>query len=90
MDSLGKERRQNLRVNLKEKMKERSVKPIDLAIAADISVSFVYKLMAGTRNPNVNQAKRIADFLGSSIEYLFFGTNLDETGNYQAATKEAI
>ena len=76
-----------LRTELKKRMMERGAKPIDIAKAADISVSFVYKIMASTRNPTMKQAKKIADFLDSSVDYLFFSSYLDETGkNEQAAT----
>jgi putative transcriptional regulator len=43
----------------------------DLAARADISYSYVRRLEAGTSDPTITVARRIADALNSTIDQLF-------------------
>ena len=79
----------NKRVKVKARMKELGYDVNDLAAAVGMSVAWGYKLLAGTRNPSIEQAKKVADWLGSTIEQLFCGETLDEMSQEQAAVRES-
>lgn len=50
----------------------------EVAYKFNISSSYYYKIEAGTRNPTMHLAKRIADFFDQEIEELFFSQEVDE------------
>jgi putative transcriptional regulator len=76
------------RTPLKKKRESNGLNVAELAEKAGISKWYYYKIEAGTRNPTMDQAKRIADILGETVDELFFANVLDETSNQQAATLE--
>jgi len=53
----------------------------EIAKMVKVSPSTWYKWEAGTRDPSLNNAQKIVDLLGGTVEELFFAHKLDGTSN---------
>lgn len=53
----------------------------EIAKMVKVSPSTWYKWEAGTRDPSLYNAQKIANLLGGTVEELFFTYELDETSN---------
>jgi len=53
----------------------------EIAKMVKVSPSTWYKWEAGTRDPSLNNAQKIVDLLGGTVEELFFIYKLDKTSN---------
>ncbi|MDQ7794111.1 MAG: helix-turn-helix transcriptional regulator [bacterium] len=49
----------------------------EVALRLGISRSHYYKIEQGKRNPSMELGKEIADVLGTTVDVLFFGSELD-------------
>jgi len=70
-----------MRIQLRKRRSKQGITVAEMARKLGISESFYYKIEQGIRNPTMNLAKRIADLLGSTVDELFFESQLDETSN---------
>ena len=68
-----------MRVNLKKLRNDKNLTVEELAQILNISSSHLYKIEAGTRNPNMKLAKKIADYFGEDLGKIFFDGELDDT-----------
>jgi DNA-binding XRE family transcriptional regulator len=53
----------------------------EIAKMVRVAPSTWYKWEAGTRDPSLNNAQKITDLLGGTVEALFFVYKLDKTSN---------
>ena len=53
----------------------------EIAEMVKVSPSTWYKWEAGTRDPSLKNAQKIVDFLGETVEELFFANKLDKMSN---------
>ena len=60
-----------MRFNLKTARRLKGLKPADMASKLDISLSFYYKIEAGSRDPSLGLAFEIHDIIGGDIRELF-------------------
>lgn len=67
-----------LREKLVTARKERNLSVADIAELLGISGSFYYKIEAGTRNPTLELASRIADIFNMTVDELFCGQSGDK------------
>ncbi len=72
-------RKNKMRKKLRKLRLDKGLTVDEIAGEFNISSSYYYKIEAGTRNPTMNLAKRIADFFNKEIEELFFSEEMDET-----------
>ena len=72
-----------MREQLRKLRIEKGLSVEDAASMVGISPSHYYKIEQGRRNPTIAVARRIADVLGSTVDALFFASELDD------ASKEA-
>lgn len=70
-----------MREKLKRLRLNKGLSVDEIADEFNISSSHYYKIEAGTRNPTMHLAKRIADYFGKEIEELFFNQKKDEMSN---------
>jgi len=64
---------------LKKLILDKGLSVDEIAGKFNISSSYYYKIEAGTRNPTMHLAKKIADFFNKEIEELFFSQEMDES-----------
>jgi len=69
---------------------EKGLSVAQLANQVGISDSFYYKIERGVRNPTLELAKEISDLLGSSIDDLFFGDQLDDSSQRRQLDRSAV
>lgn len=74
-----------MRENLKKARVNKGLAVAEIAMLANISPSFYYKIESGLRNPTMNLAKKISDILEKDINHLFFSNNLDKMSKGQTA-----
>ena len=67
-----------MRTTLIELRNKKNLSVKEIAQIFDISESFYYKIEAGTRNPNFELTKKIADFFEKDIDKIFFNQNMDD------------
>lgn len=69
---------------IKRLMNERNCSIKELAEWLDVSPSYIYKILSGERKPQrVDMLKRIAIRLNTTMDYLLYGFNLDDTSKNQ-------
>ena len=73
-----------MRIKLKEARIKKNIEVKEIARKLRISESFYYKIEQGKRNPAINLAKDIADLLGSTVDDIFFDSNLDNSSKETA------
>lgn len=66
------------RLKLRAARKDLGLSVKQVAQRVDLSASFYYKIEQGERNPGIEDAKRIADLLGRTVDELFFAPRLDD------------
>lgn len=66
-----------MRTKLITLRKAKGLSRLDMANAINKTVSFYGKIERGTRNPGIDDAKIIADTVGSTVDELFFGDQSD-------------
>lgn len=79
-----------LRTRLRAARKGLGLDVPSLAAQVGVSASFLYKIEQGERNPGIEDAKRIADFLGSTVDELFFNSRLDTSPNNDHEMSKAV
>lgn len=67
-----------MRNKLKEVRLKKNVPVEEIALKLNISPSFYYKIEAGTRNPSIELARKIALYFEKEMEELFFNQSMDE------------
>ena len=70
-----------MREKLKKLREEKNLTVDELSGVFNISSSHLYKIEAGIRNPNMNLAKKIADYFETEIEEIFFDNEMGKTSN---------
>jgi transcriptional regulator with XRE-family HTH domain len=78
-----------VRKKLRKARKAKGLSVPKLSALLGISSSFYYKIEQGMRNPTIALAKVLADFLDSTVEELFFSTELDEPSSTEASATGA-
>lgn len=68
---------------LKEYRKLRGITAKELAQAVGTSRSNISMIEIGSREPNLELAKRIADYFGTTIEAIFFANDCHRTGQIE-------
>ena len=63
---------------LKQVRKKKGLSVQELADLIGVSASFYYKIEQGIRDPIMEKAQKIAQVLESTVDELFFNTDLDE------------
>lgn len=82
MDDQSREVSKIARKALREKRLAKGYSDVpEFAALFDISASFYYKIEAGTRNPTLDLAKKIADQLDDTVDNLFCAHELDDSSN---------
>jgi len=69
------------RKTLKKIRLEKGFKVAEIASKIGVTPSVYYKWEDGSRDPLIENAKLVAEILGSTIEELFFTYELDESSN---------
>lgn len=77
-----------IRMKLRAARKELGLSVEQVAQKVNLSASFYYKIEQGHRNPGIEDAKKIADLLGSTVDELFFASLLDESSSVVINTPE--
>lgn len=77
------------RLKLKARMKELNFGIEDLASAGGFTNAWAYKVLAGTRTPSLEVCRTIAEWLGRTIEELFFDDEKDEMSQELTETRES-
>lgn len=67
---------------LKDYRKLRGITAKEFAQAVGTSRSNISMIEIGAREPNLELAKRIADYFGTSIEAIFFADGCHESGRF--------
>jgi len=62
-----------LGMNLKHLMVERDVKASQLSRATRVAPQTIHNWLAGQHPRNIDQVKRVADYLGVSLDHLLYG-----------------
>lgn len=68
-----------VRYQLKKLRIEKGLTVEHIAAIAGISTSHYYKIEQGSRNPAMTVARKIADALNSTVDALFFASELDDS-----------
>ncbi len=68
-----------VRYQLKKLRVEKGLTVEHIAAITGISASHYYKIEQGSRNPAMTVARRIADALNSTVDALFFASELDDS-----------
>lgn len=68
-----------MRHQLRKLRIEKGLTVEDTASVAGISISHYYKIEQGRRNPAMAVARKIADALNSTVDALFFASELDDS-----------
>ena len=59
-----------LHEKIKKKMEEKNITQHELACAAGVSEAFMCNMLKGYKKPSLDVAKRIADYLGVTVDEL--------------------